>query len=94
MDENGSVGYLSKIVNGKVTPKMDRVVKWADALSLTGAERQRFIDLAAIAHLPTETQPRFARILDDYTKLRTAVSSMEQRITELEKAQPSKARKR
>lgn len=57
-------GYLSKVLAGTKPPPMDRIEAWATALGLTGADRERFIDLAAIAHLPAEVQPRFVDMLN------------------------------
>jgi transcriptional regulator with XRE-family HTH domain len=66
----GAVGpHVSQIVNGLRTPPLDRVAVWADALGITGQERQRFLDLAAIAHLPAEAQPRFLLIHEEYHQL-------------------------
>ena len=62
-NENSAAGYLSQVIAGKKPPPMDRVEAWADALDLKGRERDRFIDLACIAHLPTNVQGRFEALL-------------------------------
>lgn len=42
---------------------MERLDAWAAALKLTEQEREHFLDLACIAHLPEEIRPRFEKIL-------------------------------
>ena len=55
---------VSNITNDIRTPPADDVADWADALGLRGVERQRFLDLAAIAHLPPAVRPQFEGILE------------------------------
>lgn len=62
-DEASAQGYLSKVLKGKKPPPMHKVGLWADALGLAGAERNFFIELAAIAHVPADYQPRFEKLL-------------------------------
>lgn len=62
-NENGSNAYLSQVISGKKPPPIDRITAWAAALELKGIELERFLDLACIAHLPGEVQPRFEKIL-------------------------------
>ena len=62
-DEGSGSAYVSKVLKGQKPPPMDRLPAWADALELYGDERQPFLDLAAIAHLPVEVQPRFVSLL-------------------------------
>jgi hypothetical protein len=62
-NEDSAVSYLSKVIKGKKPPPIDRIDAWARALDLKGPELERFLDLACIAHLPAEAQPRFEKIL-------------------------------
>lgn len=61
--EHSAQAYLSQVIAGKKPPPIDRIDGWADALELKDKERDRFIDLACIAHLPIEVQPHFEKIL-------------------------------
>jgi transcriptional regulator with XRE-family HTH domain len=67
-----SKSSISGITNGERTPPLDRLDKWCDVLGLRGAERQQFLDLAALAHLPREAQPRFVLWYEEYQELRAA----------------------
>jgi transcriptional regulator with XRE-family HTH domain len=58
-------GWVQQIREGKKTPPLGEMTTWANVLELTGVERQRFFDLAAIAHLPADAQPRFLQLADD-----------------------------
>ena len=49
-NEDSDQGYLGKVLTGTKPPPIDRLSAWADALDLRDADRQRFFDLAAIAH--------------------------------------------
>lgn len=68
-DENSTQAMIAKVLNGTRPPPLHRMESWADALDLTGRERARFLDLAAIAHLPVEVQPRFLRIYEEHEQL-------------------------
>jgi transcriptional regulator with XRE-family HTH domain len=67
-----SKSSISGITNGERTPPLDRLEKWCDVLALRGAERQHFLDLAALAHLPQEAQPRFLVWYEEYQELKAA----------------------
>jgi transcriptional regulator with XRE-family HTH domain len=45
-------GSLSKIQNNKLQPPLKHVERWADVLGVEGAEREFFLDLAALANAP------------------------------------------
>ncbi len=64
-------GFASNLTAGRRTPPLGELERWADSLTLVGDERQRFIDLAAIAHLPATAQARLIALLDDAAGLRT-----------------------
>lgn len=55
---------VSLICRGHRTPKLGSVEQWSIILGLSGTRRSRFINLAALAHLPPEVERRFIRILD------------------------------
>jgi len=67
--KEGAQGYVSRTISGDVPPPMHRIPAWADALDLEGDERQRFLDLAAIACMPADCQDRFVGYI---TLLRSA----------------------
>jgi transcriptional regulator with XRE-family HTH domain len=67
-----SKSSISGITNGERTPPLDRLEKWCDVLGLRGADRQLFLDLAALAHLPHEAQPRFLAWFEEYQELKAA----------------------
>jgi transcriptional regulator with XRE-family HTH domain len=67
-----SKSSVSGITNGERTPPLDRLEKWCDVLGLRGTERQHFLDLAALAHLPREAQPRFLAWYEEYQELKAA----------------------
>ncbi|HYE06501.1 MAG TPA: helix-turn-helix transcriptional regulator [Planctomycetota bacterium] len=58
-------GWVQQIREGKKTPPLGEMATWANVLDLTGVDRQRFFDLAAVAHLPEEAQPRFLTLVDE-----------------------------
>lgn len=64
-----TTGQITNVIKGRRTISSSDAVAWAEALALEGRERQRFIDLAAIAHLPSESRPRFLKIYEDYHRL-------------------------
>lgn len=55
-------GWVQQIRMGVKTPPMERMERWADALELTD-ERQTFLDLAAVQHLPLAVRPRFVGLV-------------------------------
>ncbi len=67
-----SKSSISGITNGDRTPPLDRLDKWCDVLGLRGAERQLFLDLAALAHLPHDALPRFLAWYEEYQELKAA----------------------
>ncbi len=44
--------FINMICRRKALPPLDRIDRWADVLQLTGAERDQFIRLAGVAHIP------------------------------------------
>lgn len=83
-NEDSGQGYVSKVIKGQKPPPMDRLPAWADALELYGDERQRFMDLAAIAHLPAEVQPRFVALLRQLKSQQTTIDAVKVRLDALE----------
>jgi transcriptional regulator with XRE-family HTH domain len=63
-------GFASNLLAGRRTPPLRELEAWADSFGIAGDERQRFIDLAAIAHLPDTAQERLVALLDDAAGLR------------------------
>ncbi|MBA3847582.1 MAG: helix-turn-helix transcriptional regulator [Planctomycetes bacterium] len=58
-------GWVQQIREGKKTPPLGEMATWANVLDLAGVDRQRFFDLAAVAHLPEEAQARFLTLVDE-----------------------------
>jgi hypothetical protein len=63
---------------------MERAELWADALGLAGSHRQRFLDLAAIAHMPESVQSRYIAILDGFERADAREQAQQSFIHELE----------
>jgi transcriptional regulator with XRE-family HTH domain len=72
-------GTISRICGGTRTPNLDDAKKWADEFDLSGKSRQRFLDLAAIAHLPKEAQSRFHALLERLERLEATAESLRKR---------------
>ena len=68
---------FSKISVGALAPAYDRAVVWAERLGLTERDRQKFLDLAAIMHLPVEARPRFLAIIARLSKTELLVDDLE-----------------
>jgi transcriptional regulator with XRE-family HTH domain len=66
-----SKSSVNAIVLGNRTPPLEALEQWCDTLNLRGDERQRFIDLAALAHLPTEVRPKFESWYEEHQQLKS-----------------------
>lgn len=68
-----SQANLNKVLNGThgapPPPTGVTLQLWAGLLNLTGDDRQRFMDLAALAHIPPEVRGRFEHWYDDHKRL-------------------------
>jgi transcriptional regulator with XRE-family HTH domain len=69
-------GFASNVLSGRRTPPLDAIEKWAESFRLTGFERVRFIDLAVVAHLPAQAQPRFLAIIEEQTRLQAEIAGL------------------
>ncbi len=67
-------GWVQQIRQGTKTPPLAEMAKWATVLELEGAELQYFLDLAAIAHLPSKAHTRFLHLAAKEWTLRNAKS--------------------
>lgn len=65
-------GYVNKIINGKVSPPLDDIERWADFLRLDGEDRRRFILLAKLAHGHEEIEETFLDLERRYRDLAAA----------------------
>jgi transcriptional regulator with XRE-family HTH domain len=70
---------VSELVNGKRTPALERMPKWADVLKLEGASRERFLRLAAIEHLPEAVRPEFVAMVYRLEAIETRLKAAELR---------------
>jgi transcriptional regulator with XRE-family HTH domain len=55
-------GWVQQIREGRKTPPLERMEHWANVLDLHGEQRQLFLDLAAVMHLPETHRARFIRL--------------------------------
>lgn len=72
--EDTAVAYLSKVLNGRKPPPLERVDAWADALRLTGAERVAFIEDAHLVHATPLVQELVDRLRTEPASGRRAAS--------------------
>jgi hypothetical protein len=75
-DEDAAQAYLAKVLNGTRPPPLAKAAQWAEKLKLTKAEKQHFLDLAAIANLPPEARPRFVALLERLEALESALKEI------------------
>lgn len=61
----GASATLTRVLQGRQPPPLHTVPAYADALGLSGPERQYLYDLAAIEHLPADARPRFRALLEE-----------------------------
>lgn len=59
-----SKSFVSDLIANRRTPPLEDVGRWAEILGLRGDARERFEDLAVIAHVPDPGRDRFLRFLD------------------------------
>jgi hypothetical protein len=64
------VSFVNLIIHGHRTPPLERIEQWADLLKLSGQPRDRFLAMAAIAHLPDKIRVEFENLYDDHIQLR------------------------
>ena len=63
--------FINQILKGTRSPPLDRLNIWAKSLNLREeGEVKRFIDLAAIAHIPVEVRPRFETWYEEHQQLK------------------------
>lgn len=61
--------FINQLLHSTRTPPLDEVDGWADKLGLTGRAKVRFVNLAALAHLPDSVAQRFITIIDEHDRL-------------------------
>jgi transcriptional regulator with XRE-family HTH domain len=71
--------WISQIIKGKRTPPLDRIESWADALHLTGPERERFILEAHLAHCTPVIAARFRQLEATISALEARMDARDQR---------------
>ncbi len=71
-----SSGFVNMLISGQRRPPLEWLERWAEVLKLTGVRRQRFFDLAEIAHLPKPLRRKWVdwyyqhvQLLGDYQDL-------------------------
>lgn len=85
-NEDAAQSYVTQVLKKTKPPPLDRLDSWANALELYGEERQNFMDLAAIAHLPVVVQPRFLALLRQLKTQQTTIDVFKIRLDALENA--------
>ena len=78
--ESSASAYLSKVLKGEAPPPLERIESWADALKLSGKERERFLDLAALGHLPDSSRSRFVKIYDRFQQQESLIAGLEAKL--------------
>jgi transcriptional regulator with XRE-family HTH domain len=68
---------ISQVASGKRTPPLSRIEAWADVLSLRGAARARFIELAHLAHCPERIQREYLWQQDQLTELTRRIGELQ-----------------
>jgi len=81
---------FSQIRAGLRPAPLEHVPQWADALGLAEGtpERERFIDLAALTHLPPESRARFEKLLVRHDELLAKFQAMRRLYDELQAKSP------
>lgn len=77
-----SSAFVNQICRSKRTPPLDEVESWAKTLSLSGLDRERFINLAALAHLPRPVAERFESLLDEHYRQGAELAELQALVTE------------
>lgn len=81
-----SHGFVALLISGRRTPPLDQVATWADRLGFTGDDRRRFIDYAALAHLPDQVREQFEQWYDDHQQLRQNYQDLLSEVRALKRA--------
>ena len=76
---------LSHLELGIRPPQVDCLTQLADFFALTGAERQRFMDLGFIAHMPAVARDYFEGIASRLNAAELRVEALEARVELLSK---------
>jgi transcriptional regulator with XRE-family HTH domain len=91
-----SHSFMSKVSRGAKLPGSETIVKWADALELTGAERASFIRAGHLAHSPDyidrairSLECDVRTLTEDNRRLREALAEYEAIFARALKADPS-----
>lgn len=71
-------GVISRIRNGQRTPPLAAMEEWANVLGLKGAKKERFIELAEMAHAPE-------RMVRRYLAMQERLRALEERVGKLER---------
>lgn len=78
--ENSASAYLSKVLKGEAPPPLERIESWADALKLSGKERERFLDLAVIGHLPDSSRVRILQMYERFQQQEMLIAALEAKL--------------
>ena len=82
-NEDSLVSQLSRVLDGERPPPLNRIEAWADALGLTGADKESLINRATLENLHAEIRPRYARIFAEHAAQGERIRQMEAKIGKL-----------
>lgn len=99
-DEDTASGYVAKVVSGKRSAPLERIDAWANALALSGDERETFLRLAYLSHAPERVRQMMAdlerrtaaleaaaeAVVRERDELRTENAALKSKISALERA--------
>lgn len=85
-EEDTKASQWGKYAHGKQRPPFELWNMWADAFHLEGADRQWFMDLAAIANIPVQVRARFVAIVQRQKDLKSLALSNEKLLNQVEVA--------
>lgn len=75
-----SGGYPAHFLTGKRPPPLDRLTQMADALGLTGQDRQAFTQAAHLAHAPGEVRALVNSLRLDLAKSRQETTDLRSQV--------------
>lgn len=82
-DEDTEQSRLSKVMRGLRPAPLPLLTAWADALDLTGAEREQFMELAVKSHANDAVSAMIGRLEREAAGLRKEVGNLRAQVADL-----------